>query len=224
VRILVTRPRGQAGPLVERLEQLGHEVAVSPLIEIEPIGPEEIDVAGYDWVVVTSANGANQLARRRRGDPARIAAVGPATAAALAERGLPVHLVPRSSSQEGLLAELPRPAGRVLFVAAEGARRLLVDELAADFVPVYRTRPVRRARVPESDLVVLASPSAARTFASLGIGIPAVSIGPQTTAAAREAGVRVIAEAPRPTVEGLVAAVAVGTARQDTEGARARKA
>ena len=118
--------------------------------------------------------------RARRGDRA-------GTAAALARAGVVVDLVPAVSTQEGLLAELPRPPGRVLFAAAEGARTLIVDELGADFLPLYRTTELRPAP-PAGDVVVLASASAARAFGALGAGIPAVSIGPQTTAAAREAG------------------------------------
>ena len=94
---------------------------------------------------------------------------------------------PRVSTQDGLLAELPRPAGPVLFAAAEGARTLIVDELGADFVPLYRTTELRPTP-PAGDVVVLASASAARAFGALGAGIPAVSIGPQTTAAARAVG------------------------------------
>lgn len=188
--------------LAERLRSFGHEVVVCPLVAIEPIGPEEIDVGGYEWVVVTSRNGARELGRRMRGRPARVAAVGHGTAGCLPE---PPDLVPAVSTQEGLLAEFPRPAGRVLFAGAEGARRLLVDELGADFVAVYRTRELRPADFPDVDLVVLASASAARAYAALGASAPAVSIGPQTTAAA--AGVQLIAEAETHDVDGLVDAV-----------------
>ena len=188
--------------LAERLEALGHHIEICPLVEIEPIGPDEIDVAGYDWVVVTSRNGARELARRMRGQPARVAAIGPGTAAELAQ---PPDLVPSVSTQEGLLAELPRPAGRVLFAGAEGARRLIVDELGADFVPLYRTNELRPSRLPDVDLVVLASASAARAYAALGSSVPAVSIGPQTTAAA--GGVQILAEAEPHDVGGLVEAV-----------------
>ena len=58
MKVVVTRPRAQAGPLVERLEQLGHEVVECPLIEIERTSDDPIDAEGYDWVVVTSPNGA----------------------------------------------------------------------------------------------------------------------------------------------------------------------
>ena len=135
MRVVVTRPREQAAPLADRLEALGHEVVLCPLIEVEPLGDAPIDVAAYDWVIVTSANGARELARRRRGEPKRVAAIGPGTAATLRERGLAPDLVPAVATQEGLAAELPRPAGRVLLAAAEDARSFLADELDADFVP-----------------------------------------------------------------------------------------
>ena len=204
MRIIVTRPREQAAALVERLEELGHEVAVCPLIAIEPNGPEEIDVSGYDWVVVTSPNGARELSRRMRGRPGRTAAIGSATAAALSYEP---DLIPRVSTQEGLLAELPRPAGRVLFAGAAGARRLLVDELGADFVAIYRTEELRPDGFPDGDLVVLASPSAARAYAALGGAVPVVSIGPETTAEAERAGRNVAAEARTHDLDGLVDAV-----------------
>ena len=60
-RIVVTRPAGQESALVERLRALGHEVAHVPLVAIEPLGDDPIDVAGYDWVVLTSPNGAQRL-------------------------------------------------------------------------------------------------------------------------------------------------------------------
>jgi uroporphyrinogen-III synthase len=94
----------------------------------------------------------------------------------------------------------------VLFVGAEGSRRTLIDALGADFRPLYRTR-LLRPDPPDGDLVVLASGSAARSFAELGVDIPAVSIGPQTTRAARAAGVKIVAEARTHDLDGLVAAV-----------------
>jgi uroporphyrinogen III methyltransferase/synthase len=204
VRIVVTRPRAQAGSLVERLQELGHDVEVCPLIEIEPIGPNEVDVSGYDWVIVTSANGARELATRMLGRPARVAAIGKTTAEAWPGD---VDLVPAVSTQEGLLAELPRPAGRVLFAGAEGARRLLADELDADFVSLYRTKELRPSDFPEADLVVLASASAARAYAALARAVPVVSIGPETTMAAKQAGIAVAAEAGKHDLDGLVEAV-----------------
>jgi uroporphyrinogen-III synthase len=207
VRIVVTRPRGQAGELASRLERLGHEIVLCPLVEIEPLGDDPIDVTGFDWVVVTSPNGAAQLLRRASGSLPRVAAIGPGTAGVLADAGVQVDLVPAVSTQEGLVAEFPRPSGRVLFAGAEGARRILVEELDADFVPLYRTIPLEPREPPRGDLVVLASASAARAFAALGADIPVVSIGPETSRAATEGGLRVAAEAELHTLDGLVGAV-----------------
>jgi uroporphyrinogen-III synthase len=207
VRVIVTRPEGQEEPLAARVRGLGHEVVLCPLTRIEPLGDAPIELGGYDWLLVTSVNGAAEIARRGHGRARRVAAIGPGTAAALDSDGVRVDLVPAVSTQEGLLAALPRPTGRVLFAGAAGARRLLVDELGADFVPLYRTVALR-PEPPEGDVVLLASASATRAFAALGAAIPAVTIGPQTTAAAREAGLTVLAEAERHDVEGLVAALA----------------
>jgi len=178
------------------------------LIELEPAGPQEIDVTGYDWVVVTSRRGAEEFARRRRGKLPKVAAIGPGTAAALREHGIEPALVPATSTQEGLVAELPQPPGRVLFAGAEDARPYLAEALDADTVVLYRTRALRPERPPEGDLVVLASASAARAFATLGLEIPAVSIGPETTREAREHGLQVVAEAESHDLDGLVEAVA----------------
>jgi uroporphyrinogen-III synthase len=144
---------------------------------------------------------------RASGKLPKVAAVGPGTAETLRELGVEPAFTPTVSSQDGLLAEFPRPEGRVLFAAAEGARRGPVEELGADFVALYRTHLVRPAAPPEGDVVVLASGSAARSFAELGADIPAVSIGPQTTRAAEAAGLRVVGEAPTHDLEGLVSAV-----------------
>jgi uroporphyrinogen-III synthase len=207
MKIVVTRAPGQAEPLVSRLEELGHDVVLCPLIRIDRIGGDPVELSSYDWVIVTSPNGAEELLRRARGRPAKVAAIGPGTAAMLLRRGIEPDLVPQVSTQEGLLAELPRPPGRVLFAAAEGARMRIVDALAADFLPLYRTIELR-PEPPVGDLVVLASASAARAFGALGASLPAVSIGPQTTRAAREAGIRVVAEASPHDLGGLVDAIA----------------
>lgn len=205
MRVIVTRPRAQARPLVAALEALGALVVECPLIEIERTSDEPIDAAGYDWLIVTSPNGADEVARRGVNLPP-IAAVGPGTAEALREHGLEAAFVPRESSQEGLLRELPRPAGRVLFAAAEGARRGPIDELQADFVALYRTR-LLTPEPPVGDAVVLASGSAARAYAGLGGSAPVVSIGPETSRVARSLGLDVVSEAQTHDLAGLVAAV-----------------
>jgi len=205
MRAIVTRPRAQARPLVEALERLGVEVVECPLIEIERTSDEQIDAAGYDWLIVTSPNGADEIAHRGLNLP-KVAAVGPGTAEALRAHGIEPAFVPAESSQDGLLREFPQPAGRVLFAAAEGARRGPIDALGADFVPLYRTR-LLTPRPPEGDVAVLASGSAARAYAGIGGRAGAVTIGPETTRVAASVGLDVVAEARTHDLAGLVEAV-----------------
>jgi uroporphyrinogen III methyltransferase/synthase len=136
-----------------------------------------------------------------------VAVVGPGTAEALRRHGAEPALVARISTQEGLVAELPKPPGRVLFAGAEGARKVLARKLGADFLPLYRTVEVAPAGIPEADLVVLASASAARTLARVRPGARCVSIGPVTSAEARAQGLDVVAEAQTHDREGLLRAV-----------------
>jgi uroporphyrinogen-III synthase len=203
MRVIVTRSREQAEPLAAALRARGFEPVLCPLIDTEPIDDGALDVGGYDWVIVTSATGAAELARRHTGRLPKVAAVGEATAAALSERGIHVDFVPTDASQEGLVAQFPQPVGRALFVGAEGARTVLAERLPADFRAVYRTVELTPS-VPTGELVLLASASAARAWARVGSPLPAISIGPQTTAAARAAGLEIVAEAKTRDAKGLV--------------------
>jgi uroporphyrinogen-III synthase len=195
VRVLVTREE-----LVARVESLGHDAVFCELIRVEPLGDEPVDARAYDWLVVTSRNGAHELARR--GVTAnRIAAIGPATAEALRSHGFRVDLVAATHTQEGLREELPE--GTVLLAAAEGARQ---DVLDSDFLPLYRTIEAV-PDVPEADLALLMSGSAARALAASGARMPVVAIGPQTAAATEAAGLEVVAVATTHDLDGLVEAL-----------------
>ncbi len=195
MRVLVTREE-----LVARVEALGHDAVFCELVRIEPLGDEPVDASAFDWLVVTSRNGAHELGRR--GVTAnRIAAIGPATAEALRSHGLQVDLVATTHSQEGLRDELP--AGTALLAAAEGAR---LDVLDADFLPLYRTIELQ-PEVPEVDVALLMSGSAARALAAVGAHVPVVAIGPQTEAEAAAAGFYVAAVAATHDLDGLVEAL-----------------
>ncbi len=187
VRIVVTRPLGQEADLVARLEALGHEVVHCPLIEIEPLGDEPIAVSGYDWVVVTSANGARELLRRAAGPLPRVAAIGRATAARWAGPTWCRGCRPRRGSWRSCRA-LPDAS---CSPAPRERGRLLVEELDADFVPLYRTRELRPAEPPEGDLVrarLRLRRACLRT--ARAATCPAVCIGPETGKAARAVGCR----------------------------------
>jgi uroporphyrinogen III methyltransferase / synthase len=198
MRVLVTREE-----LVARVEALGHDAVFCELIQVEPLGDEPVDASGYDWLVVTSRNGAHELGRR--GVTAnRIAAIGPATAEALRSHGLSVDLVAATHTQEGLRDELPE--GTLLLAAAEGARQ---GVLAADFLPLYRTLELQ-PEVPAVEVALLMSGSAARALAASGGRAPVIAIGPQTAAEARVAGLDVVAVAATHDLDGLVEALRSG--------------
>ena len=195
MRVLVTREE-----LVARVESLGHAAVLCELIRVEPLGDEPVDARAYDWLVVTSRNGAHELGRR--GVSAnRIAAIGPATAEALRSHGLRVDLVAATHTQEGLRDELPE--GRLLLAAVEGARQVVLE---ADFLPLYRTIELR-PEVPDADVALLMSGSAARALAATGARPSVVALGPQTAAEAREVGLDVVAVAAGHDLDGLVEAL-----------------
>ena len=160
-RILVTRAREQASALTRRLEAAGAEVVEFPAIQIAP--PESwapLDDAiarlrEYHWTIFTSANGVRffwdrlQHAQRDARDlfGITVCAIGPATAAALCERGVRADLVPEEFKAEGLvdaIGDRLLPGARVLLARAAEAREVLPEELIrrgaqVDVVPAYRT-------------------------------------------------------------------------------------
>jgi uroporphyrinogen III methyltransferase / synthase len=222
-RVLVTRARAQASGLAARLQALGAEVLEAPAIRIEPLPFEAPELSGYDLVVLTSANGVELLlpgdVRPLHG--VTVAAIGPATAAALHARGVVADLVPSEAVSEALLEALGEVAGRrVLIATAQGARDVLPAGLRergadVDVLALYRTlpEPVDRDVVRAADLVTFTSSSTVTGLAAaLGdgglAGLPAASIGPVTSATLREHGVEPLAEADPHSVDGLVAAVA----------------
>jgi uroporphyrinogen III methyltransferase / synthase len=162
-RIAITRPEEQARKLAEELQTLGAHVIALPAIAIAPMDdPSRLDaaireLATYDWLVFTSANGvlafANRLTELGRswGDRgrARVAAIGPATAGALEALGVSPDVVPAEYVAEALGEALGNVAGqRVLLPRADIAREALAQELVVrgaevTQVAAYRTIPQR---------------------------------------------------------------------------------
>jgi uroporphyrinogen III methyltransferase/synthase len=210
VRVILT---GTKSELAGRLRNEGLEVVEWPLVEIRPLGTGPIRVDAYDWLLLTSRHGVDELFRRLEGPLPKVAVIGPGTAEALREHGVEPAVIARRSTQEGLVDALPNPAGRVLFAGAEGARDVIAEELQAEALPLYRTVELEPKTHPRGDLVVLASASAARAYARSGLGLPCVSIGPVTSGEAMHCGVSIVAEAETHDVEGLVRAVKLAASR-----------
>jgi uroporphyrinogen III methyltransferase / synthase len=192
--IAVTRTREQAGALADRLEDLGAEVVAFPVIETadpQDWGPADraIDeLAGYDWVVLTSTNGVDRFFARllerdldaRALSGVKVAAVGSATADRLMDHLIRPDLVPADFRAEGLLEAFRErgigPGARILIPRALDAREILPEELRADgavvdVVPVYRVVPAEpdpealaRLREGEVDVVAFASGGTAKSF------------------------------------------------------------
>jgi len=216
-RIVTTRAKGQTDSLTARLHALGAEVLEMPTIEIRPAadyGPLDralAELASYDWLIFTSANGVRFFLERLdrsgvdlRALRARICAIGPATRAAVEALHLKVDLMGREYVAEGLLEA---------FAAHDLAgRRVLLPRaaVARDLVPVEAARIFHGERKP--DCITFTSSSTVRNFVAIAgadalAGVKVASIGPVTTATARGLGIAADAEARMFTVDGLVDAV-----------------
>jgi uroporphyrinogen III methyltransferase/synthase len=225
--VVVTRAARQARRFVELLEAAGARVLQAPTIAIEPPPSwEPLDraleaIETFAWVIFTSVNGVAMVDRRLRergtgwsvAARRRVAAIGPATADALAEHGVPIAAVPEEYRAEALVDRLASevvPGDRVLLPRAAATRDALVTGLrrlgaAVTEVPVYVTRRVDAtgARLRDAlaagavDAVTFTSSSTARNFAELFSAderrqwlarVTVASIGPITAATAAEYG------------------------------------
>jgi uroporphyrinogen III methyltransferase/synthase len=244
-RVVVTRARAQASGLAATLRDLGAEVVELPAIRIEPRlqAPEVREAAAaigvYELICLTSPNGARLLfeamaaadldSRALAG--ATVAAIGPGTARALAERGIVADIVPERFVAEALveaLADVEVEKGRVLVARAAEARDVLPAALRergaeVDVVSLYET--VREE--PDAEAVAAAQGADYVTFTSsstvtnlteaLGDRFPSsariASIGPVTSDTVRAAGLEVDVEAERHDVDGLLAALLADAAK-----------
>jgi uroporphyrinogen III methyltransferase/synthase len=235
--VAVTRARAQASGLAARLRDLGAEVVETPAIRIVPRAVQPPNPSGYGVVCVTSPNGVRLLfealdgagydARAFAG--ATFAAIGPGTAAELSRHGIRADIVPERSVAEALvdaLESVPVEGRRVLIARASEARDVLPDALRArgaevDVVPLYDTvaeplSDAQRAALARAGYVTFTSSSTVRFLLESGGRVPdsarVASIGPITSATARERGLEVHVEAERHDVEGLVDALTADVA------------
>src|SRR5205807_2396018 len=176
LRVMVPRADQQSSALAQALEERGAAVVVCPTVLIEPIEveAEQLRLDGYDWLVLTSANGVDRLFQlgslSERGLPPhiKVAAIGPQTAARLLEHGVRSAIVPERYVAEELaeaIARVIEPGARILLARAEGAREVLPQRLRADgaqvdVVDIYRARPpaalrrlARETQIAPQDLI-----------------------------------------------------------------------
>ena len=209
-------------------------IRVEPVaVELERL--RALTAERWDWVLFTSANGVtcfrdhlmNAGLDWRALAGARLGAIGPGTAAALKQCGLLADFLPSRAIAESLAEELPEvaPGARVLLPRAAEARDVLPARIAecggrVEVLTVYRTVPdesglsLLQTALEEGDIdvVTFTSSSAARTLVE-AVGAAAVSqyaiasIGPITSATAREQGLTVTIEAAEHTLPGLLAAL-----------------
>lgn len=239
--LIVTRPASEIPRIVDLLAARGFTSLPVPTVSIEPVpAGGELDralarLAGTDWLVLTSANGARAVIERRDARawslPAttRVAAVGPATAAVLREAGLRVDHVPQRYLTVAIAAGLGDIAGRrVLLARADSATADLRVELVrrgarVSEVVAYRTveAPVGSRALLDQALasdpqgIVFTSGSTVRGAVRLArpaireslLSLPALCIGPVTADVARGVGFRVIAVADEHTSAGLAATI-----------------
>lgn len=236
-RVLVTRARAQADGLAARLAALGAQVIAMAAIEIAPMpdsSPLDEAIARlhtYDWIIFTSVNGVAAFWQRftETGNPAQamqhlaVAAIGPATAQALEERGISPRFIPSEYVAEAIASGIGEVAGkRILLPRAEIARKALAVALRqrgaiVDEVAAYRTLPpTPDAQALEElrqgvDAILFTSSSTVRNFIHMAgndTGTAVIAcIGPITAQTARELGMAVDVVASEYTTDGLVRAL-----------------
>ena len=237
--IAVTRARAQGSALAARLQGLGAAALQAPAIRIAPLPGPAIEIDRYDLVCLTSPNGVHLLFDRlalagrdaRALAGARVAAIGPGTAAALREHGVIADVVPERFVAEGLVEALADvPVARALIARAAQARDVLPDALRrrgaeVDVVALYETvaEPMssqQLAAVAQADYVTFTSSSTVRFFFDavgdgLGDQTRLASIGPVTSEALRQRGHEPDLEAERHDIDGLIDALVADRGKID---------
>jgi uroporphyrinogen III methyltransferase/synthase len=241
-RIVVTRTRSKAGILSAALQSLGADVLEIPTIRIqEPrhrleFGELVQDSHSYDWIVFTSPNGVDAFFNlyyklyddARDIGAARIATIGPATAARIRDFHLKVDLQPTEYIAEAVVKAFATSGSienlRILLVRPEQARDILPQELTklgaiVDVAVAYRTVPetadvsgaVERFTTEGADLITFTSSSTVENFLAMKLPWPAnlktASIGPVTSDTLRQLGLTIDIEARRHDIPGLIDAI-----------------
>lgn len=231
--ITVTRARSEASAIAHELRQLGAQVHEAPAIKIRSLNAELPDLKDYDLVCITSPNGVREFfssLERSGGRDARalagcrVAVIGPGTARTLKEHGISADVVAKRSMAEGLLEALDDvEVKRALVARGKSGRDTLPDGLqqrgaTVDVVALYETvaeelSAKQREQAVSTDYITFTSASTVHNFIA-AVGHDQISphqrlasIGPATSAALREYGLRPTVEAAQHTPAGLIEAM-----------------
>jgi uroporphyrinogen III methyltransferase/synthase len=242
--VAVTRARGQISGLARALEATGARVLQAPVIRVSPLPGPPLDPSPYDLICLTSANGVSAMFERlAAGDRdaralagARVAAIGPGTAQALAARGIIADIVPERFVAEALVEALAGvPVTRALIARARDAREVLPEALRergaeVDVLDLYETvaEPLSERALETAlgaDYITFTSSSTVRYFlqaassrngaAALSPATRIVSIGPVTSQTLREHGLEPHVEASRHDIDGVIDALLDDAAERD---------
>jgi uroporphyrinogen III methyltransferase / synthase len=243
--VAVTRARAQASELASGLARHGARVLQAPVIRVQALPGPPLDPSPYDLICLTSPNGVEAMFERlaeagrdaRSLAGARVAAIGPGTARALAGHGVIADVVPERFVAEALVEALADvPVSRALVARAREARDVLPEALRergaeVDVLALYETlaeplAPQALDLARGADYITFTSSSTVRFFLDAASGAPLspgtriVSIGPVTSQALREHGLEPRIEAARHDIAGVIDAV-LADAGKRTGGAAA---
>ncbi|MCM1990042.1 uroporphyrinogen-III C-methyltransferase [Oceanirhabdus seepicola] len=239
--IVITRSRAQSSSLVKSIEELGGRAVEMPAIKIRKIENNKKleksieNLKDYDYIVFTSTNGVDIFFEElfQKGFDSRalgnckIAAIGKGTEERLSTFGLRADIVPERAIGEALLEELSNVVdsnSNVLIPRAEGARRLIVEELSkvckVEEVITYTTvkdcpnkdELLSKLKENKVDYITFTSSSTVKNFIEIigdeNIGlldnVKCISIGPITSKTAKELGVKIYREAEESSIEGVL--------------------
>jgi uroporphyrinogen III methyltransferase / synthase len=256
-RVLITRPEGQSGEMASLLRDVGADPLELPTVQITPpsdaalLRTRVLSAADYDWAIFTSVNGVEaffEVLDREQRDArvlggVHVAAIGPATRAALFQRGVRADVMPSEYRGEAVAEAILQHEGgardlrgkRILIARAEVAREVMPSLLRdagaqVDVVAAYRTlpAPVERfaeiRKLLESGAIQVAAFTSSSTVERLveGLGsdaatllrsVQVAAIGPITADTCERLGLPAQVVASEYTAPGLVAALIAHAAR-----------
>lgn len=229
MRVAITRPKERAENTIKLVEKRGWGAVIVPTVEIVPRKLASIDLSSYDWLVITSASGADIVSEHFGSElkKIKIACIGPKTREVLEKQGIKVALIPKEYRTEVLAEELIKKArgNRILVARASIGREVLIEKLKEAVevteVPLYDTvMPEKNALKAFSkslekgdiDAIIFTSSQAAKNFLSTIDGkkiekLKVCAIGPITAQTLASKGIRVDAVPKEYTVEACLDAL-----------------